>query len=156
MQAATPLEIRSPDSIRPWQHVLEALGGYIHLTKCLIEGDAAKAGAWNFGPAPEDARPVRAIVDQLARLWGGDGDWRPPPGSQPAEAATLTLDCTKAQTELGWRPIMNLDQALNLVVEWHRAHDQGFDAREITLGQIRSYRRAATEARQSMKVVLNA
>ena len=145
MRAGARPEIRSPHSIRPWQHVLEALGGYILLTERLLAGETSKAEGWNFGPAEEDALPVRWIVDRLTRLWDGSGEWDTPAGGQPHEAGMLKLDCSKARAELGWRPVMNLDMALDRVVEWHRAHDRGVDAREITLDQIRTYYRAAAE-----------
>jgi CDP-glucose 4,6-dehydratase len=142
MQTGERLQIRNPNSVRPWQHVLEALGGYILLAERMLAGEAEFADGWNFGPADEDARPVRWIVDHLTSLWGGEQGWDSPATRQPHEAGLLKLDCTKARSALGWRPAMNLDSALRCVAEWHQAHDAGGDAREITLRQIRNYRRA--------------
>jgi CDP-glucose 4,6-dehydratase len=145
MQTGERLEIRNPNSVRPWQHVLEALGGYILLAERMLAGEAEFADGWNFGPADEDARPVRWIVDRLTSLWGGEQGWDSPATPQPHEAGLLKLDCTKARGALGWRPAMNLDSALRCVAEWHQAHDAGGDGREITLRQIRNYRRAVAD-----------
>jgi CDP-glucose 4,6-dehydratase len=145
MQTGERLEIRNPNSVRPWQHVLEALGGYILLAERMLAGEAEFADGWNFGPADEDARPVRWIVDRLTSLWGGEQGWDSPATQQPHEAGLLKLDCTKARGALGWRPAMNLDSALRCVAEWHQAHDAGGDGREITLRQIRNYRRAVAD-----------
>lgn len=144
-QAGVAPLIRAPDSVRPWQHVLEALGGYIAIAERLFAGEARFADAWNFGPAADDARPVRWIVDRMAALWGDGRKWMTPDGPQPHEAALLTLDCSKARAELGWRPAMNLDRTLASITEWHRGQDAGEDARSISLDQIRRYRRAVEE-----------
>lgn len=136
--------IRSPGSVRPWQHVLEALGGYIMIAERLLAGDAAAAGGWNFGPADDDTRPVGWIVEQMLAAWGASG-WDRPAGEQPHEAGILKLDCSKVRSELGWRPALSLAQALTKVVEWHRAVSQGADAREICLTQLRDYRAALRE-----------
>jgi CDP-glucose 4,6-dehydratase len=144
-QAGVAPVIRAPDSVRPWQHVLEALGGYIAIAERLFAGEAHFADAWNFGPAADDARPVRWIVDRMAALWGDGRKWTTPDGPQPHEAALLTLDCSKARAELGWRPAMNLDRTLASITEWHRGQDAGEDARSISLDQIRRYRRAVEE-----------
>jgi CDP-glucose 4,6-dehydratase len=131
-------EIRSPDSVRPWQHVLEALSGYLMIAERLVEGDAAAAAAWNFGPADDDTRPVGWIVDRMLALWGANG-WTRPQGDQPHEAVLLKLDCTKARSELGWQPRLRLEGALAKVVEWHRAVADGRDARDISIEQLREY-----------------
>jgi CDP-glucose 4,6-dehydratase len=144
-QAGIAPLIRAPASVRPWQHVLEALGGYIAIAERLFAGEARFADAWNFGPAADDARPVRWIVERMATLWGEGRAWATPDGPQPHEAALLTLDCSKARAELGWRPAMDLDRTLASITEWHRGHDAGGDARSITLGQIHQYRRMVEE-----------
>lgn len=131
--------IRSPASVRPWQHVLEALHGYILLAERLLAGERAFAEGWNFGPSDEDARPVSWIVDRLHRHWGtaisalGDG------GPQPHEANLLRLDSSKARALLGWQPRLPLDAALGWIAEWHKALAAGDDARALTLGQIARY-----------------
>jgi len=131
------LEVRNPQAIRPWQHVLDPLLGYLTLAERLHAGDRAAATAWNFGPDPGDARPVSWVAEALARRWGGEATWRQDPGTHPHEAAELMLDSGKARAELGWRPRLRLEQALDWVVEWHRAGPAG--AREATLAQIVRY-----------------
>lgn len=131
--------VRSPDSIRPWQHVLEALGGYLMIAERLAAGDGRAATGWNFGPAEGDARPVRWIVQHMTQAWGALG-WTQAEGPQPHEAKLLRLDCAKAHTELGWRPAWSLDTALTRIVEWHRHVAQGGDARAISLAQLDAYR----------------
>lgn len=132
--------IRAPRSIRPWQHVLEALGGYLMIAQRLFEGHDWAATAWNFGPSDDDTRPVSWIADYMTRNWGGGG-WTNSEGPQPHEAKTLRLDCSKARTELGWRPALTLEKALALIVEWHRHVADGGDALDISLNQLRDYRR---------------
>jgi CDP-glucose 4,6-dehydratase len=137
-------DIRSPQSVRPWQHVLEALGGYLMIAEKLYNGDMSIATGWNFGPSDDDAKPVSWIVQNMLAKWGDgapDG-WDAPTGDQPHEAHLLRLDCSKARTELGWRPALCLDEALQLVVEWHRAVHAGGDAREISLAQLAHYRQS--------------
>ncbi|WP_374146801.1 CDP-glucose 4,6-dehydratase [Sphingomonas sp. 28-63-12] len=133
--------IRSPGSVRPWQHVLEALGGYLMIADRLLAGDRTAATGWNFGPADDDTRPVSWIVERMLDEWGAVG-WDRPDGEQPHEAKLLTLDCSKARRELGWRPAMGLGQALSKVVEWHQSVAKGMSARDVTLGQLREYRTA--------------
>ena len=131
--------IRAPDSVRPWQHVLEALGGYLMIAERLIAGEARFADGWNFGPADDDAKPVRWIVEHMLALYGRS-DWERPNAAQPHEAATLKLDTTKARSALGWRPALNLAKALEMVAEWHRKVDGGADPQAISLEQIETYR----------------
>jgi CDP-glucose 4,6-dehydratase len=141
---ASPL-IRSPDAVRPWQHVLEALGGYLLLAERLLAGERGFADAWNFGPSDEDARPVSWIVERMRAAWGGEtGLARPDPGPRPHEAGLLRLDCSKARAALGWRPALALEEALTWIVEWHKAVGQGGDARTVTHEQIASYQRRAS------------
>ncbi|WP_324740336.1 CDP-glucose 4,6-dehydratase [Tsuneonella sp. CC-YZS046] len=136
---AAPL-IRSPDAVRPWQHVLEALGGYLMIAERLLAGERSFADAWNFGPADEDARPVSWIVERMRAAWGGGaGEALPDTGPKPHEAGLLRLDCSKARAALGWRPALTLDEALRWIVAWHKAVGLGENAREVTLGQIADY-----------------
>jgi CDP-glucose 4,6-dehydratase len=139
LKGEAPL-IRNPASVRPWQHVLEALGGYLLIAERLLQGSDAAATAWNFGPADEDTQPVAWIVDELLSTWGSDAGWQRPEGEQPHEAVLLRLDISKARAELGWRPRLRLKEALDKVVEWHRTVEQGGDARAISLEQIADYR----------------
>jgi CDP-glucose 4,6-dehydratase len=142
--AGQPVRIRRPDAIRPWQHVLEPLSGYLALAEKLVSGGMRYASGWNFGPPAEDARPVRWIADQLTRLWGPPARWEIE-GSKayPHEAHFLKLDSSHARAELGWRPRLSLAQALDWIVEWHRAMARGADLREQSLAQIQRYMTAA-------------
>ena len=136
---AAPL-IRSPDAVRPWQHVLEALGGYLMIAERLVVGETRFADAWNFGPSDEDARPVSWIVDRMRAAWGGGASGAlTDTGPRPHEAGLLRLDCSKARAELGWRPALRLEQALDWIVAWHQAVGAGADARAVTLAQIADY-----------------
>lgn len=130
--------IRSPDSIRPWQHVLEALGGYLMIAERLAEGSDWAATGWNFGPAESDTQPVRWIVQRMTDAWGSPG-WVQEEGQQPHEAKLLRLDCTKAHNELGWRPALTLAESLDWIVDWHKAVEDGADARTTALDQIEQY-----------------
>lgn len=131
--------IRNPKSVRPWQHVLDALSGYLLVAERLLEGDADCASAWNFGPCDEDTRPVGWIVEQMLAGWGGDISWKQPRGEQPHEAVRLKLDCSKAIAELGWKPRLRLAAALQSVVEWHSQVANGADARSVSLDQLVKY-----------------
>ena len=131
--------IRSPQSTRPWQHVLEPLHGYVLLAEQLYEGDADAAGAWNFGPDARDERPVEWIVDRLADAWGENAGWRQDGGIHPPEATYLKLDSSKARRRLGWLPVLPLEEALVWVVEWHRAAERSEPMRHVTERQIEAY-----------------
>ncbi len=131
--------IRSPDSIRPWQHVFEALGGYLMIAEHLARGDDWAATSWNFGPAESDTRPVRWIVQHMLAAWGASG-WEQEGEPQPHEAKLLKLDCGKAGSKLGWHPAYTLDNALTRIVEWHRHVAAGGDARTISNDQLLTYR----------------
>lgn len=137
--AGRDVAIRAPDAIRPWQHVLEALSGYLAIGGHLLHGDRRFADAWNFGPADDDARPVRWIVERMLAAWGS-GSWTGSDEPQRHEANLLRLDCSKARRELGWRPAWSLDTALERIVDWHRAVDRGEDARAVSLAQLAAYR----------------
>lgn len=131
--------IRSPQAVRPWQHVLEALNGYLSIAERLMADQSEFADAWNFGPADDDARPVSWIVSELQSLWGSNN--APVPWSEPIphEANLLRLDTSKARSRLGWRPALTLSNALEWIVDWHKRFGQGEDARSLTLEQIEHY-----------------
>jgi CDP-glucose 4,6-dehydratase len=132
--AGEPAVIRNPASIRPWQHVLEPLCGYLQLAEKLVDGDGFSQ-SWNFGPYEQDVRPVRWIADALAARWRDGAQWQQDGSTHPHEAATLKLDSTRARTLLHWTPRLSLDESLDWIVEWHRAAD----GRAITLQQIERY-----------------
>jgi CDP-glucose 4,6-dehydratase len=136
--AGTPIAIRRPDAVRPWQHVLEPLSGYLALAQRLYE-DAAFAEGWNFGPPAGDAKPVRHIVERITELWPRELSWDLDEGPHRHEAGFLALDSAKARERLGWAPRWTLDAALERIVEWHVAHRDGADLRALTLAQIGAY-----------------
>jgi CDP-glucose 4,6-dehydratase len=140
-----PALIRMPDAIRPWQHVLEPLRGYLDLAQRLFEDGDAFGSAWNFGPDLRDARPVRWIADRIVELWGGDAAWELDSVVRPPEAHYLKLDCAKAQAELGWLPALPLDAALEWLVGWYRGFARKQDLRALTLEQIAAYERRLAE-----------
>ncbi len=140
-----PVRIRNPNAIRPWQHVLEPLLGYLSLAEKLASGDGPSyAEAWNFGPADDDARPVQWIVERMIESWGGNASWVRDDAMQPHEASYLKLDCSKAHARLEWKPRWNLGQALSAIIDWQRAYIGGVDMRLKTLAQIRDFESQVT------------
>jgi len=133
--AGEPVRVRNPNSIRPWQHVLNPLSGYLVLAQALCRSPEHAAG-WNFGPAEEDARPVGWIVERMGELWPAELEWAVDDGPHPHEARYLKLDSSRARARLGWRPLVDLSAALSSIVEWYRALGEGADMRAITLRQI--------------------
>jgi CDP-glucose 4,6-dehydratase len=133
--AGEPVRVRNPQSIRPWQHVLNPLSGYLVLAQALWESPE-HASAWNFGPLEDDARPVGWIVQRIAELWGEELRWELDEGPHPHEARYLKLDSSRARSLLGWRPLVGLEQALEATVAWYRELAGGADMRAVTLGQI--------------------
>lgn len=136
-----PAPIRNPEAVRPWQHVLEPLGGYLLLAERLCGGDMRYASAWNFGPDDGDAKPVDWVAHRLENAWGGGArcevERRP---DQPHEARYLKLDCSKAKADLRWRPMLTLSESLDWTVEWYKAfHRDPSTARELTEQQIDRY-----------------
>lgn len=143
MAAGRPLEIRSPTALRPWQHVLDCLHGYLVLAAGLAGGDRRLADAWNFGPAPSANATVSDILDKAARLWPALR-WSTTPAPQPHEAGLLCLDSAKAQAILGWRPVWNLDESLTRTISWYRDFQQS--GRVASVAQLDDFM-AAAEAR---------
>lgn len=143
-QAGLALEIRHPDATRPWQHVLEPLSGYLSLAEHLLEHGQSFAEAWNFGPADEDAKPVRWILARLTRLMPGTS-WHQPPAEHVHEAGLLKLDSSKARSRLGWAPRWRLSTALEQTVRWQLAWQERRDMRAFSLEQIAEYQSVAAE-----------
>ncbi|HYM45164.1 MAG TPA: CDP-glucose 4,6-dehydratase [Solirubrobacteraceae bacterium] len=138
-----PAHVRNPNSIRPWQHVLSPLSGYLVLAQALWDS-SEYAGAWNFGPSEEDARPVGWIVERLSELWPEGLRWEHDDGPHPHEARFLKLDSSKARLRLGWRPPIGLQEALEATVEWYRELRAEGDMRAVTAGQIEALQYSAT------------
>ncbi len=134
-----PVVVRNPNSVRPWQHVLEPLSGYLILAERLWNDGEAVAEAWNFGPFDSDARPVSWIVEELLGRLPNSSGWQADPGAHPHEAGYLKLDISKARVRLGWEPRWGLATALEKTAAWHQAWHPGGDARQATLGQIGEY-----------------
>jgi CDP-glucose 4,6-dehydratase len=139
IDAGKPIRIRNPGAVRPWQHVLDPLAGYLTLAERLYADGAAFAEAWNFGPSDEDARSVGWVVDQFLAAWGGGVLCEVDGAPQPHEATYLKLDCSKARDRLAWRPRWALATAIERVCAWHRSHRSGASMREQTLEQIQHY-----------------
>ncbi len=131
--------IRNPHAIRPWQHVLEPLSGYLLLAQKLVEGGRRYAEGWNFGPADEDAKPVEWIVNRVCSLWGEEASYTVDEGPHPHEASYLKLDCSKARNLLGWQPRWSLDTALTRIVDWTVLYRKGEDLRGVCRRQIEDF-----------------
>ncbi len=134
--SATP--IRHPGAVRPWQHVLNPLSGYLMLAECLWDSHDY-AEAWNFGPAERDALSVQGVIARLSELWGADIPWEQDPGDHPHEAHTLRLDSSKAVKRLGWTPKWDLDAALVSIADWYRGYRDGTDPRALVVRQIAAF-----------------
>jgi len=133
------VNIRNPHAIRPWQHVLEPLSGYLMLAEKLYTDGPRFADAWNFGPNDSDAQPVQAIVERLTSQWGDGAEWRLDGGDHPHEATFLKLDCSKAHARLGWRPRWDLNHTLDTIVAWYKSAARDEDLKTVTLAQIDQY-----------------
>jgi CDP-glucose 4,6-dehydratase len=133
------LLIRNPQAVRPWQHVLEPLRGYLTLAEHLFEHGSSYAEAYNFGPRENDAQSVEWVVGQLAHKWGGDANWQVDGANHPHEASLLRLDVSKASHRLSWRPVLDLDSSLQWTVDWARADHEQQDMHAFTISQIENY-----------------
>jgi CDP-glucose 4,6-dehydratase len=138
VRARETVKVRNPDAVRPWQHVLNPLSGYLLLAQELC-GSPPAAQAWNFGPRDGDARTVGWIVERLEALWGGALRWELDGAENPPEASHLALDSSKAERELGWRAEWDLGEALQRIVQWHEAERGGEDMRGTRLAQIERF-----------------
>lgn len=139
LEKREPVLIRNPHAIRPWQHVLEPLSGYLLLAERLYEHGQTDAEGWNFGPRDEDARTVQWIVEHLCQNWGHGASWTLQPGVHPHEANFLKLDISKARQRLHWTPRWSLETALARITEWHQAWLTNQDMRAVCLQQITQY-----------------
>lgn len=133
------ITLRNPGAIRPWQHVLEPLSGYLMLARKLYENGPSFSEAWNFGPDEADAKTVEWIVQYMCRTWGEGLSCKKDNGFHPHEANYLKLDSSKARARLGWRPIWNTEKAIESVVDWIRVYKNGGNIREVCFDQISDY-----------------
>jgi len=131
--------IRNPHAIRPWQHVLEPLSGYIIIAQKLYSEGPAFAEGWNFGPREDDAMPVQFIVETMVKIWGDDAAWQLDGEDHPHEAHYLKLDCSKARSRLQWQPRWDLVETLGRIVRWHKAWIAGEDMLVLTRREINEY-----------------
>jgi CDP-glucose 4,6-dehydratase len=131
--------IRYPNAIRPWQHVLEPLSGYLILAEHLYRDGSTYGGAWNFGPNESDAQKAGWIVEQMADLWGRNAGWDQEASLHPHEANYLKLDCSKARSQLKWRPKLGVKTALAWIIDWTKALQSGANIRDITINQINQF-----------------
>ena len=138
-QLHQPVSIRYPNAVRPWQHVLEPLSGYIDLAEKLYSEGIKYSEAWNFGPSDMDAKPVLTVVKKMVKLWGEDASWILDVEAHPSEANYLKLDCSKANSKLLWKPKWDLNTALRKTIEWSKITNKNGNYRECCLQQIYDY-----------------
>jgi len=139
LQAGRAIGIRNPASIRPWQHVLDPLCGYLILAERLIEQPEEYGEAWNFGPAEADARPVGWIADRVVSVWGDSAGWEKTAGDELHEAGVLKVDAAKARQRLGWAPALRLDAGIDWTAGWYKKVLSGSPALAVTEEQIDRY-----------------
>ncbi len=147
-QAGQPVLIRQPQAVRPWQHVLESLNGYMLLAEKLLDLGSSDApaqfcSAFNFGPGDEDAWPVERIATKLAEMWGGGATWTRDSVAGVHEHHSLTLDSSKAREQLGWQPRLGIEATLEWTLKWYRDWQQGADMNEETSAQIATFEQLA-------------
>jgi CDP-glucose 4,6-dehydratase len=144
LQAGAPVRLRYPGAIRPWQHVLEPLAGYLRLAQALVETPATAPRAVNFGPNPASFCTVREVVDAFSARFGGKPGWQLDDGEHPREAPLLTLSSTLALDSLGWRPTLDVAASLAWTADWYRAHASGENMLTFSRTQISQYRAMAS------------
>lgn len=138
-RSAKPVLIRWPSAIRPWQHVLESVHGYLMLAEQLLAQPARFASAYNFGPSDEDIWPVELIANKLVQMWGNGASWVRDTEPSVHEDHVLRLDASRARVELGWKPRLKIETALEWTMAWYRAWNQGNNMAEFTDSQIAEY-----------------
>ncbi|MBI0581450.1 MAG: CDP-glucose 4,6-dehydratase [Methanomassiliicoccales archaeon] len=134
-----PLVLRNPNSVRPWQHVLDPLNGYLTLAARMLNGEVMTQGAWNFGPDDKVNPTVRQVAEMMMVTWGRKIPIEVVPNQNYHESKMLRLDCSKARTQLGWVPRLNIEQAIGRTVEWYKAWSEGQDMGEMTERQIEAF-----------------
>lgn len=121
------MTLRNPRAVRPWQHVLNPLAGYLLLAQALVEKGTSFSGAWNFGPVASDCQPVMAVANQMAQAWGDGAEIQIEKTSQIFEEKFLSLDSSKAHAELGWSPKLPLLNGILALVNWYKAQTKNAD-----------------------------
>lgn len=139
LQEGKQVVVRNPNAIRPWQHVLEPLSGYLVIgEKLWVDGPGYSEG-WNFGPTNDDCKAVEFIVKSICSEWGAQASYSCPPMTGPHEATFLKLDCSKAAARLGWYPRWNLEKAIKATVSWYKAYTNGEDLGTVCINQIEEF-----------------
>jgi len=139
LETGRPVTLRYPDAVRPWQHVLEPLSGYLAAARALVEAPASAPRAVNFGPDPASFCTVHEVVDAFSARFGGRPGWERDAGVHPPEARALTLSSSLAEHSLGWRPVLTIEDALQWTADWYGAHAAGEDMLMKTLAQLAHY-----------------
>jgi CDP-glucose 4,6-dehydratase len=134
-----PAVLRNPQAVRPWQFVLDCLGGYMTLAEKIVAEGAKYSGPWNFGPYPEDTLSVQGMVERLIDKWPGKAAWTRDTNAHPHEAGSLRLDTSKTTLQLGWTPRLVVTEALDWIVDWYGRYFQGADPRPLCLEQIERF-----------------
>jgi len=140
LASGEPVSLRYPDAVRPWQHVLEPLSGYLALAQALVQSPQSAPHAVNFGPDPSSFCTVRDVVDSFSRRFRGKPGWTSDPSPHPAEAAALTLSSGLARRSLGWHPRLDIHETLAWTADWYLAHSGGEDMLAFSEAQISRYR----------------
>jgi CDP-glucose 4,6-dehydratase len=134
-----PAVLRNPHAVRPWQFVLDCLGGYMTLAEKLFLEGGRFSGPWNFGPHQDDTLAVSELVERLIDKWSGKASWAQDPGSHPHETGSLRLDTSKTLQQLGWKPRLVVTEALDWIVDWYGRYFQGADPKALCVEQIERY-----------------
>jgi CDP-glucose 4,6-dehydratase len=129
--------LRAPNSVRPWQHVLDCLNGYLMLVDAIIRNKVG--GAWNFGPNDSQIRTVADVSDFAAKVWGVQKKWEQGPTENPHEARLLLLNSSKARAELGWQEKLNFEESIHWTMNWYKTVFNGSEALEVTLKNIKDF-----------------
>jgi CDP-glucose 4,6-dehydratase len=138
-EAQKPVALRYPQAVRPWQHVLDPLAGYLMLAQAMVTAPDAAPTALNFGPDTQSFRSVSDLVQAFTDRWGGRPGWRLDAGEHPHEDSLLTLDATRARAVLGWRPLLAFEEAVAWTADWYRAFWNGDDVGAVTRAQIEAF-----------------
>ncbi|MEA3196473.1 MAG: CDP-glucose 4,6-dehydratase [Gammaproteobacteria bacterium] len=140
LESGRPVNLRYPHAVRPWQHVLEPLSGYLTLAQALVASPKATPRAVNFGPDPASFCTVREVVDAFSARFGGVPGWVSDPSPQPPEARALTLSSELAGQALGWHPRLDIRESLSWTADWYSAHTAGENMAAFSEAQVARYR----------------